>query len=74
MQRNRDYIAKRIQYQDCGVVEYWIVDPEPQTILVLELRDNRYTEIGGFSGEEQIFSSQFGELNLTAAQIFDSVQ
>ncbi len=27
LQRERDYIAKRIQYQDCGIPEYWIVDP-----------------------------------------------
>ena len=72
LQRNRDYIAKRVQYQDCGVAEYWIVDPNTQTILVLELTENNYTEVGSFSGQEQLVSPQFKELNLTAAQIFDS--
>ncbi|MGD1704068.1 Uma2 family endonuclease [Dapis sp. BLCC M229] len=33
LQREKDYIAKRIQYQDCGIPEYWIVDPETQGIL-----------------------------------------
>ena len=72
LQRNRDYIAKRSQYQDCGIPEYWIIDPNTQTILVLELRENIYTEAGSFSGKEQIVSPQFKELNQTAAQIFNS--
>ena len=72
LQRDRDYIAKRVQYQDCGIPEYWIIDPDAQNILVLELKESNYTEVGSFSGEEQIISPQFTELNLTAAQIFDS--
>lgn len=72
LQRNRDYIAKRTQYKDCGIPEYWIVDPNTQTILVLELTNNSYTEVGSFSGQERLISSQFEELNLTADQIFDS--
>ena len=72
LQRNRDYIAKRVQYQDCGIPEYWIVDPNTKTVLVLELTEGNYTEIGSFSGNEQIVSPQFKELNLTTAKIFAS--
>ena len=72
LQRNRDYIAKRVQYQDCGISEYWIVDPNTQTILILEFAKNNYTEVGSFKNEERLISPQFDELNLTAAQIFDS--
>ncbi len=72
LQRERDYIAKRTQYQDCGIPEYWIVDPGEQTVLLLELTGNNYTEVGSFSGNEQVRSTQFRELNLTAAQIFAS--
>ncbi|MDJ0900391.1 MAG: Uma2 family endonuclease [Xenococcus sp. MO_188.B8] len=72
LQRNRDYIAKKSQYQDCGIPEYWIVDPDEQTLLVLELSGKDYTEVGSFSGREQVLSPQFSELNLTAAQIFES--
>ena len=74
LQRNRDYVAKRMQYQDCGIPEYWIIDPNTQIILVLELVEGIYTEVGGFSDKEQIQSPQFNELNLTAAQIFDSAE
>ena len=72
LQRNRDYIAKRSQYQDCGIPEYWIIDPDAQTVLILKLIGKTYTEVGTFSGKEQVLSPQFRELNLTAAQIFAS--
>ena len=72
LQRNRDYIAKRLQYQDCGIPEYWIIDPEAQTVLILELSANNYREVGSFSGASQILSPQFPTLNFTAAQIFEN--
>ncbi|MGL4498837.1 MAG: Uma2 family endonuclease [Planktothrix sp.] len=70
LQRDRDYIAKRMQYQDRGIPEYWIIDPQLQTVLVLKLVNNFYTEIGTFQGSDRIFSSQFTNINLTADQIF----
>ena len=70
LQRDRDYVAKRIQYQDCGVPEYWIIDPNTQTILILELSANNYREVGSFGSESQLLSPQFEQLSLTAAQIF----
>ncbi|AFY33324.1 Uma2 family endonuclease [Calothrix sp. PCC 7507] len=73
LQRDRDFIAKRSQYQDCGIPEYWIIDPETQTILVLELIDKTYTEIGNFAGNNLVVSPQFNQLNLKASQIFDAV-
>ncbi|MBD2500075.1 Uma2 family endonuclease [Anabaena azotica] len=72
LQRDRDFIAKRSQYQDCGIPEYWIIDPETKTILVLELIDKTYTEVGNFSGEDLVVSPQFSQLNLKVSQIFTS--
>ncbi len=59
-----------MQYQDGGIPEYWIVDPNIQTVLVLQLTGTTYTEVGSFTGHEQIRSPLFEQLNLTAAQLF----
>lgn len=74
LQRDRDYIAKRMQYQDCGIPEYWIVDPQLATVLVLQLTETTYIEVGTFSGSDRIHSPQFTNLNFTAADIFTASQ
>ncbi len=70
IQRERDYIAKRVQYQDCKIPEYWIVDPQTQTILVLALQGDIYTEVGNFSNEDLVISPSFQELNLKVSTVF----
>ncbi|NJL36013.1 MAG: Uma2 family endonuclease [Leptolyngbyaceae cyanobacterium RM2_2_4] len=69
LQRDRDYIAKRMQYQDRGIPEYWIIDPQQETILVLALTDATYVEANTFKGDERVRSPQLGELTITATQI-----
>ncbi len=44
LQRDRDYIAKRIQYQDRDIPFYWIVDPQVKEIMVLTLTAAGYQE------------------------------
>jgi len=72
IQRDRDYIAKRIQYQDCGIPEYWIVDPQTQTILVLELVNDVYTIVGNFSNDDLVRSPTFGQLKLRILDILNA--
>lgn len=40
----RDLVAKRLEYADAGVAEYWIVDPGTETVTVLGLEDGNYVE------------------------------
>jgi Uma2 family endonuclease len=69
LQRDRDYIAKRSQYQDRAIPEYWIIDPQQNTVLILELTESGYKETEFSSGTDRIHSPQFSNLALTTRQI-----
>jgi Uma2 family endonuclease len=68
--RDRDLIYKRAQYAAIAVPEYWLIDPQTQTVTVLELWGNDYREVGVFGGEDRIISPSFPELTLMAQQVF----
>ena len=46
--RDRDYHEKRAEYEATGIPEYWIVDPETNTITVLVLSGASYIVHGEF--------------------------
>lgn len=70
LQWERDYVAKRAQYEDLGIPEYWIINPQDRTVLVLAQQGQGFAPVGTFAGEQRIESAQFDDLTLTAAQLF----
>jgi Uma2 family endonuclease len=72
----RDYQAKRDQYAEIGIPEYWIVDPDRAWVMVGTLTDGVYQFVT-FQGNdaltsgrsETIVSPTFPELKLTAAEV-----
>ncbi len=78
-----DYFLKFGEYEEIGILEYWIVDyaalggkrflgnPKQPTISVYSLVEGEY-QLTQFRGNDQIQSPTFPELNLTAEQIFQS--
>ena len=44
-----DYVRKLSLYQTAGVREYWIVDPQRETITVYNLKNGRKAEEYSFS-------------------------
>ncbi len=70
--RQRDTIDKRLQYAEIQVPEYWLIDPESQTITVLQLNHDPYVEFGVFRGDEAIQSVTFGPLPFIANQVLQA--
>ncbi len=48
--RPHDLVTKRDEYARAGIPEYWIVDPEQETITIFVLKPRRktYVEHGAF--------------------------
>ncbi|MBW4612702.1 MAG: Uma2 family endonuclease [Desmonostoc vinosum HA7617-LM4] len=75
-----DYFLKFGEYEEVGILEYWIVDyaafggrrfignPKQPTISVYVLVEGEY-QITQFRGNDRIQSATFPELNLTVEQI-----
>jgi Uma2 family endonuclease len=74
LQWERDYVAKRAQYEDIGVPEYWIINPQERTVLVLEQNTQGYRSVGLFAHQQTIRSPQFPAFVLTAEQLFSAGQ
>lgn len=76
-----DYHKKLADYEQMGIVEYWIVDyaalggrafignPKQPTISIYHLIDEEY-QVSQFRDNDLIISPNWPELNLTANQIF----
>lgn len=55
----RDYVTKRADYAEAGIPEYWIVDPQTETMTVLQLQEDRYDEHGVFRRGQVVSSVLF---------------
>jgi Uma2 family endonuclease len=69
VQRDRDYIAKRHQYEDRGIPEYWIVDPVEEQILLLQLVGGTY-QGQVYQNGTMLQSLIIPEVKISANQVF----
>lgn len=70
--RERDLVTKRLEYARSGIEEYWIVDPEQETVTVLNLGEDVYTEGAVFVRGDTVTSSQLPEFALPVSEILDA--
>jgi Uma2 family endonuclease len=68
--QERDLIFKRDQYAARGIPEYWLINPENQSVTVLKLQNDGYRDVGFFQGSDIIASPALPKLQLITAQIF----
>lgn len=69
----RDTVEKRADYAEAGVPEYWIVNPENQTITVLKLSGGIYEEGKVFQGSDAARSALLSGFDVSVAAVFAAV-
>jgi Uma2 family endonuclease len=67
--RRRDRIDKRDLYEQHGVLEYWIIDPEAHTIEVLHLVGGAFQLAGRWHPGERAQSRLLPGLEVSVAEI-----
>ena len=67
--RARDLVKKRRAYEQEGVVSYWIVDPCVPSLLALELRNGRYTEVARAVHDETWTATEPYEVTVVPAAL-----
>jgi Uma2 family endonuclease len=67
----RDLVDKRGDYAEGGIPEYWIVNPQTETITVLSLRGNVYEEAGIYRRGESADSTVLTGFSVAVAAVFD---
>jgi Uma2 family endonuclease len=68
----RDVIDKRGDYAEGRVPEYWIVNPQTETISVLRLRGDAYEEAGIYRRGELAASASLTGFSVAVAAVFDA--
>ncbi len=68
----RDLVDKRGDYAEGRVPEYWIVNPQTETITVLRLRGDAYEEAGIYRRGESAASMLLPDFSLAVAAVFDA--
>jgi Uma2 family endonuclease len=65
-----DLHAKLDAYASTGVPEYWVVNPEAQTVELLVLEHGTYISLGVFSGSTMLPSRVLVDLSVEVEQFF----
>jgi Uma2 family endonuclease len=60
-------------YQESGVKEYWIVEPEERFVLVYTLQNEEYIGLKPFSEGQIIKSPLFSEMQITVDEVFKRI-
>ena len=70
----RDFVVKRADYAEASVPEYWIVDPDGETVTVLTLVGNAYVEHGVFARGDRATSALLDGVAVDVTSLFDEAE
>jgi Uma2 family endonuclease len=68
----RDTVTKRADYAAAGIPEYWIVNPEEETVTVLTLAGDSYADHGSFGRGTQATSALLAGFAVDVDALFDA--
>ena len=68
----RDLVTKRSEYAQAGIPEYWIVDPQRETITVLRIDGAAYVEHGIFARGQVTTSAHYAGLQTPVSNVLDA--
>ncbi len=68
----RDTRAKRLDYAEAGIPEYWIVNPIDDTITVLRLDGEQYAEHGVFRRRDKATSALLEGFVVDVNEVFEA--
>jgi Uma2 family endonuclease len=68
--RNLDLAQKRRVYAREGVRELWVIDPEPQTVLVYRFEEDLSDPVMTKTAKETLTSPIFPELEIVLEKVF----
>jgi Uma2 family endonuclease len=68
----RDTVMKRADYAAAGIPEYWVVNPEEETIMVLQLDGSAYVEHGVFHRGDTASSSLLKGFTVSVDAVCDA--
>ena len=71
--RDRDEVKKRHEYAGAGIPEYWIVDPENRSIVVLSLEGDKYVELGCYAAGQTAESKVIEGFTVNVNECFDGL-
>lgn len=69
--RRNDRHAKMRAYADFGVANYWILDPENQTLEAFELQNGVYQTTAFLEKDEKFAPANLPELSISLSQVFE---
>jgi Uma2 family endonuclease len=67
----RDLVDTRVDYAECGGPEYWIVNPQAETIAVLRLSGGAYEAAGIYRRGESATSVLLAGFSVAVAAVLD---
>jgi len=67
---DRDLVEKRREYAETDIPEYWIVNPQDETITVLVLHNGQYVEHGVFARGQRASSVLLADFAVAVSEVF----